>query len=104
MESPPGTIIGNIGVDLTDVVTGQYLQTACDRGATIAPGGLLAAGVFVDLEPGLPNGEYNFTTVFGAIGTAEAEPARIAFSSGRDGNSEIYVMNADGTGQTPPDQ
>ena len=25
---------------------------------------------------------------------------RIAFSSARDGNSEIYVMNADGSGQT----
>src|SRR5207249_4993650 len=26
--------------------------------------------------------------------------SRIAFSSSRDGNNEIYVMNADGTGQT----
>jgi hypothetical protein len=25
---------------------------------------------------------------------------KIAFDSGRDGNTEIYVMNADGTGQT----
>ena len=25
---------------------------------------------------------------------------KIAFTSGRDGNDEIYVMNADGTGQT----
>jgi TolB protein len=36
---------------------------------------------------------------------AEASPAlsangRIAFTSDRDGNCEIYVMNADGTQQT----
>ena len=29
-----------------------------------------------------------------------AKPARIAFASDRDGNMEIYVMNADGSGQT----
>ena len=33
-------------------------------------------------------------------GTPVAQHARIAFSSERDGNLEIYVMNADGTGQT----
>jgi Tol biopolymer transport system component len=26
--------------------------------------------------------------------------SKIAFTSGRDGNAEIYVMNADGTNQT----
>jgi Tol biopolymer transport system component len=29
-----------------------------------------------------------------------AEPAKIVFSSARDGNNEIYVMDADGSGQT----
>ena len=29
---------------------------------------------------------------------------RIAFSSARDGNFEVYVMKADGSDQTPPDQ
>ena len=29
-----------------------------------------------------------------------AEPAKIVFSSARDGNTEIYVMDADGSGQT----
>jgi Tol biopolymer transport system component len=29
-----------------------------------------------------------------------ADGTKIAFVSGRDGNNEIYVMNADGTGQT----
>ena len=32
--------------------------------------------------------------------TAEATTDRIAFSSLRDGNSEVYVMNADGSNQT----
>jgi hypothetical protein len=38
--------------------------------------------------------------------TSEAEPTiapatdKIAFGSERDGNSEIYIMNADGSGQT----
>jgi TolB protein len=27
-------------------------------------------------------------------------PERIAFSSNRDGNYEVYIMNADGSGQT----
>ena len=33
-------------------------------------------------------------------GTPVAQHARIAFSSERDGNLEIHVMNADGTGLT----
>ena len=32
--------------------------------------------------------------------TWSPDGARIAFCSGRDGNNEIYVMNADGSGQT----
>ncbi len=101
VESPPGTVIGQIGADLVDVVTGEYLLSACARAATIAPGGLLAAAVFIDIDPGLAAGEYDFTAVFGAIGAAnEAGPARIAFQSNRDGNFEIYVMNADGSDQT----
>jgi Tol biopolymer transport system component len=47
---------------------------------------LLAAGVFVALA--LP----------GSAGAAT--PGKIAFVSSRDGNDEIYVMNADGSGQT----
>ena len=71
VESPPGTVIGQIGADLVDVVTGEYLLSACTAENTVAPGGLLSAGVFIDMEPGLAEGEYSFTTVFGAIGTDE---------------------------------
>ncbi|MDT7947456.1 MAG: hypothetical protein RQ897_03795 [Thermoflexus sp.] len=35
-----------------------------------------------------------------ATATAQAQAGRIAFASKRDGNWEIYVMNADGSGQT----
>src|SRR3954451_16005810 len=35
-----------------------------------------------------------------ATPTWSPDGAKIAFSSDRDGNSEIYTMNADGTGQT----
>ena len=47
---------------------------------------LLAAGVIVALA------------VPGSAGAAT--PGKIAFVSNRDGNDEIYVMNADGSGQT----
>ena len=33
------------------------------------------------------------------IDTAPPRPTKIAFESNRDGNAEIYVMNADGTNQ-----
>ena len=39
------------------------------------------------------------TSNFDASGPAAAQ-GRIAFSSFRDGNTEIYVVNADGSGQT----
>ncbi|MGH3071729.1 MAG: hypothetical protein ACRDNB_05575, partial [Gaiellaceae bacterium] len=41
-----------------------------------------------------------------AVGAAPAHAVvpgangKIAFTSGRDGNDEVYVMNADGSGQT----
>ena len=35
-----------------------------------------------------------------AFGTFPGENGKIAFVSDRDGNHEIYVMNADGSGQT----
>ena len=40
----------------------------------------------------------SLTTACGGASSAEANP-RIAFTSDLDGNREIYVMNADGSGQ-----
>jgi Tol biopolymer transport system component len=38
---------------------------------------------------------------FAQAWTTPVSNGKIAFASDRDGNSEIYLMNADGTGQTP---
>ncbi len=48
------------------------------------------------------SGDKTSTIIFRATdaGQAPAGPGRIAFHSGRDGNLEIYVMNADGSNQT----
>ena len=35
-------------------------------------------------------------------GAYSAPSSKIAFTSDRDGNREIHVMNADGSGQTAP--
>jgi len=37
--------------------------------------------------------------IFGTPGSSAPPPEKIAFSSNRDGNDEIYVMNPDGSGQ-----
>ena len=37
--------------------------------------------------------------ILGLFACEVAPPGRIAFGSNRDGNYEIYVMNADGTNQ-----
>ena len=41
-----------------------------------------------------------FSLVVLQVALACGEQSRIAFTSHRDGNWEIYVMNADGSGQT----
>ncbi|MBM2827419.1 MAG: exported protein of unknown function, partial [Dehalococcoidia bacterium] len=40
------------------------------------------------------------TTPTPTMATPRNTKSKIAFSSNRDGNGEIYVMNADGSGQT----
>jgi Tol biopolymer transport system component len=39
-------------------------------------------------------------TVFDFTASWSPDGSKVVFTSTRDGNSEIYVMNADGTGQT----
>jgi Tol biopolymer transport system component len=46
------------------------------------------------------SGQTRLTTRGGRYPSWSPDGSKIAFTSGRDGNSEIYVMNADGSGQT----
>jgi len=41
------------------------------------------------------------TSGFNSLASWSPDGAHIVFESGRDGDQEIFVMNADGTGQTP---
>ena len=57
--------------------------------------------------PSNPNDDLKINYVFGAVSMsgqavppADTPKPRIAFSSNRDGNDEVYMMNADGSGQT----
>jgi Tol biopolymer transport system component len=65
------------------ILTGAALTGACGGG-----------------EP-TPTGDHNSSSIPGAASTGAASTnSRIAFQSDRDGNFEIYVMNADGSSLT----
>ena len=51
----------------------------------------MAAGVFIDVEPELAVGEYDFTAVFGAVGEAEEPPP----ATGKIHGSKFHDMDAD---------
>ena len=68
VESPPGTFIGKVETALFELATGKEIGTTCDRKSTLAPGEMVRAHVHIHLEKGLADGDYDFTTVFGASG------------------------------------
>ena len=98
------TNVVDTGEALDGVDTGEALAT-CGEGAVDAAYALDAVSQkWQGYFPGHPELSKKETVQAneGLIlhGMATAVARRIAFTSYRDGNGEIYVMNADGTGQT----
>ena len=76
----------------------------------IMPGQISPFKTMSTLNPLMTNCKLHFTELFGATISSRLRPTatsaldvtkgRIAFRTNRDGNEEIYVMNADGSDQT----
>ena len=82
---------------------GDWIGETCDRDVALAPGEVVRVQIRVDVREGVEPANYPFVAVFGAVGGEEEPPpppARIAFTSDRDVNEEIYSMDADGANQT----
>lgn len=60
-------------------------------------GGIVIVGAVFDTVTVQDQGS---AYIFGTPGSTAPPPEKIVFSSNRDGNDEIYVMNPDGSGQT----
>jgi Tol biopolymer transport system component len=84
------------GVAAVDVATGEVrlLDSGGLRPAWRPAPSIAASGAAQSPEP-LPT-----TTAPPPPAVAPSGPGLIAFTSWRDGNEEVYVMNADGSGQT----
>ena len=85
----PGTVIG--------VLAGDLLKEA----GLVPPEGLNVADRPVVVAPApAPATRLTVHDAFDSVPTWSPDGRRIAFGSGRDGNREIYVMNADSSGVT----
>ena len=85
----PGTVIGVLAGDLlkeAGLVPPEGLNVA-DRAVVVAP------------KPA-PATRLTYDEAFDSFPAWSPDGRRIAFDSDRDGNSEVYVMNADGSGVT----
>ena len=86
------------------VALGVYLQVKYSKTAIKTMGIVSWVAAFLLLIIFLPYEALerrSSNRVFGAVSVAiSVQNGRIAFVSERDGNAEIYVMNADGSGQT----
>jgi hypothetical protein len=72
----------------------RYLSTLKTPYLIVGVAIILASSVFSMLPPSLLPNQHS------AFGTFPGENGKIAFTSTRDSNAEIYVMNPDGSGQT----
>ena len=79
VESPPGTRIGHMEAHVFNIPESVNLGNTCDRNVTLSPGDLVEADVLIfDLPPGLA-GDFDFTTLFGAVGqTGDAVTPTVA--------------------------
>ena len=79
VHTPDGDRIGFIGAEHFDPVTREFLFSACQGTFVLAPGQMLQAVIEIHaIDPGIPPGEYSFTTVFGAIGEGEVPEPGLA--------------------------
>ena len=99
IEDAEGRPIAHIKAEVHDLDR-ESTGGTCGEWVALAPGEVVWVQIWLDIFEGVEPANYPFVVVFAAIG-GDAEPAgKIAFGSERDGNLEIYVMNADGSNQT----
>ena len=99
IRSSDGAVIGRLEAEMWDEA-GNPMGSTCwdvwEPNQVVPPGEMWKLVVWLRASGDLMD-EDSFDVVFGAVG----QPlARIAFVSDRDGNSEIYVMDTDGSNQT----
>ena len=99
IEDAEGRGIAHIFAEIHNL-EGEWISNTCERDVALAPGEVVWVAVQIDIRESAGPGRYPFAVVFGAVGEEAPPPARIAFTSTRDGNGEIYVMDADGSNQT----
>ena len=93
--------VGSLRAEFFDILTGSKLGEACGKQVSLNPGQIARTRVFMFLRSDLESGEYEFTTVFGAVGAVDG-PTAIQPPDGMvswwpgDGNANDIVGGNDG--------
>ena len=105
VESPPGTVIGRMDTGLYRIGSQERIGNTCDRDVTLAPGEMVRANTHIHLEDGLADGDYNFTTVFGAVGEVEPQSNQppVADANGPYTIELDQALVLDGSASADPD-